>query len=377
MRSRHVAIHHEWAASAHARAADNHKFLALLHGTAGPTAPRRDWNLRRQHPLGAGVCVNCHAPTFRDPTLEYDVRTLKDVGTRGVHCDYCHKIAAAPTDKLGTRLGRDGYPLLRPRDGELLSFGPLPDAVRPGESFAYAPFYKESRYCASCHEGVIFGVHVYGTYSEWLASPARLAGLECQSCHMAPTDAMTNIAPGKGGIERDPRTLASHTLPGATPAMLRQCVKMQVAVERGKDTKVTVELRAEHVGHRVPTGFIDRQLILIVQAFDAHNQPVAAATGPTLDDAVGPSLAGQAGWLYAKRLFSSEHSPMPFWVPTERLSDTRLEPGHGDRRVFVFPAEAAVVRTRVLYRRFWAETAAVYAWADNDTVVIDRTTSVR
>src|SRR5436305_1484524 len=77
-----------------------------------------------------------HAPTLDSPTLDYDVRHAKGVAKSGVHCDYCHKIADAPTDKLGTRFGRDGLMLLRPADGDSLTIGPLDDAVRPGESFA-------------------------------------------------------------------------------------------------------------------------------------------------------------------------------------------------------------------------------------------------
>ena len=96
----------EWAGSAHAKSARNPKLLALLNGTDGKMPPRNDWNLHAQHPAGAGVCVNCHAPTFQDPTLEYDFRSIRDVAASGVHCDYCHKIADAPTDKLGMRFDR-------------------------------------------------------------------------------------------------------------------------------------------------------------------------------------------------------------------------------------------------------------------------------
>jgi hypothetical protein len=368
----HHEIFREWAGSAHSQSSHNRKFLALLDGTDGTLPPRRDWNLRVQHPEGAGVCVNCHAPTFQDPTLAYDFRSIKDVAAHGVHCDYCHKIAASPTDKLGTRFGRDGYPLLRPADGDLLSLGPLDDAVRPGESFAYAPFYKESRYCASCHEGVIFGVHVYGTYSEWLDSPAKRAGRQCQTCHMAPTGTMTNIAPGHGGIERYPKSLASHALPGATPEMLRRCLKLQVQVDRGQEqTKVTTLLRAENVGHRVPTGFIDRHLILIVEAWDAKGQRVAVVVGPKLDAAAGPILAGRAGWLYAKKLTQEGRSPLPFWLPPDGMSDTRLHPDQTDRREFMFPSNAAELRARVFYRRFWAETAEPFKWADNEELAVE------
>src|SRR5262249_15129574 len=182
----HPQIHREWAASAHASAATNRRLLNLYEGKDWHGRPSPGWHVLAEHPLGAGVCAACHAPTFADERVEYDLRKVKGVAAHGVHCDYCHKVVDAPTDKLGTRFGRDGLTLLRPAGKEQLFFGPLDDAVREGETFGYSPLYKESRYCASCHEGIVFGVHVYGTYTEWLESPARHEGKQCQTCHMAP-----------------------------------------------------------------------------------------------------------------------------------------------------------------------------------------------
>ena len=72
-------------------------------------------------------------------------------------------------------------------------------------------------------------MHVYGTYSEWLNSPAATQGKQCQDCHMTPTGKMTNIAPGQGGIERDPKTLASHVMfAGSQADMLKQSLKVKV-----------------------------------------------------------------------------------------------------------------------------------------------------
>src|SRR5205085_5090183 len=141
--------------------------------------PGSRWNVLGENPEGAAVCVLCHAPTFRDPLAEYDLRTIKGVAAQGVHCDYCHKVVEVPNDPHagpGIRFGRDGLTLLRPKNGQQLFFGPLDDALREGEAFGFSPLYRESRYCAPCHEGTVFGVHAYGTYSEWLASPARAEG---------------------------------------------------------------------------------------------------------------------------------------------------------------------------------------------------------
>jgi nitrate/TMAO reductase-like tetraheme cytochrome c subunit len=358
----HGEIYREWQGSGHARAATNPKFLALLKGS------QRTWDVAAERPDGASVCASCHVPTLRSPLSE-DVSTAHGVARSGVHCDYCHKVVDAPTDKLGTRFGRDGLELLR-TPGELLTFGPLEDAVRHGEAFAALPLYKESRYCASCHEGVVFGVHAYGTYSEWLESPARQQGRQCQDCHMTPTGKMTNIAPGKGGVRRNPSTLASHHFPGGQREMLQRSLQMKARAKSAG--QLEIELIADHVGHRVPTGFSDRQVLLVVEAFDAADRPVALLEGERLPASAG-KWRGKAGMLYAKQLFDSKgHSPLPFWRPVEKVADTRLLPQEPDRHRFRFSAAAQHALVQVWYRRFWQEVADARGWQDNDVLILEQ-----
>jgi hypothetical protein len=374
----HAEIHREWVASAHASGSKNRRFLNLFAGTDWHDRPAPGWSVLAQRPEGAGVCALCHTPTFSDLTFEYDFRKLTGVAALGSHCDYCHKVVDAPADRLGLRFGRDALPLLRPADDLQLFFGPLEDAYREGEVFGHLPLYKESRYCASCHEGVVFGVHAYGTYSEWLESPARRQGKECQSCHMAPTGKMTNIAPGRGGIERDPLTLASHRFPGGDAAMLRRCLAVDVQVSRaGEAVRVNVQVRAQDVGHRVPTGFIDRNLVLVVQALDRAGQAVAVRDGPRLPERAGKSVAGLAGWIYARQLLDRRGRPLPFWAADDDPLDTRLHPGRPDRHEFTFGAAAERVRVRLLYRRFWPEVAESRGWPDNELVVVDEVHATR
>jgi hypothetical protein len=365
----HGEIYREWKGSAHANSATNPKFLSLF---AGDDGKHKSWNATNEHPDGAAVCATCHAPTLKSPDLSYDIRKADGVAKSGIHCDYCHKVADAPTDKLGTRFGRDGLFLLRPAKDDLLTFGPLDDAVRKGESFAHAPFYKESRYCASCHEGTVFGVHAYSTYSEWLESPAKKEGKQCQDCHMKPTGKLTNIAPGKGGIERKPSTLASHHTPGGDRDMLKQCLKLNVQSKAtAKGRQVDVEVLADNVGHRVPTGFPDRHLILVVTALDVKGKPAAVLDGPRLGASAG-KWKDHAGVLYAKRLIGEKgRSPSPFWLPIDRVEDNRLTPKRPDRRTFLFPASAERITVQLWYRRFWPEVADSRGWMDNEVLVVE------
>jgi hypothetical protein len=367
----HAEIHREWSQSGHARSVSNPHFRNLYDGSDWHGRASKGWSLLGEYPDGAGVCTACHAPTApSDQPAYYDMRRAEGVAARGVHCDYCHKIADTSGD-VGLTHGRFGLQLLRPAQGQLF-FGPLDDVDR-GED-VYSPLYRQSRYCASCHEGTVFGVHVYGTYSEWLESPARREGKQCQTCHMAPTGTLTNVAPGHGGIPRDPRTLGNHRFfAGSQAAMLRQCLCVTVRLERDEDrVRVVVEVRADGVGHRVPTGFADRNLVLVVDGRTADGQIVSPRSAPLLPPLAGKDVAGRAGRLYAKILRDFDgNSPAPFWRADPAFTDTRLEPGRTDRLDLVFPSQVEQLHVRVLYRRFWPEVAVSKGWPDNEIVVVD------
>jgi len=365
----HAEIYREWSHSGHSRSVNGRHFRNLYEGTDWNGKAGVGWGLLTQYPEGSGVCASCHAPA----ATEYDLRQVKGVAARGVHCDYCHKIADVHDGPIGLSHGRFNLRLLRPTEGQLF-FGALDDVDR-GED-AYSPLYRDSRYCASCHEGVIFGVHVYSTFSEWLASPARRAGQQCQDCHMKPTGRMTNMAPGHGGIERHPQTLSNHRFfDGSLETMLRRAVKASADFERTPDgVRAQVRLWVEGVGHRVPTGFIDRHLVLVVEGQGVDGLPRFARSGPTLPALAGPELAGQPGRLYARVLKDFDgRSPAPFWLAApDPPPDTRLVPGRVEETVFDFPPTLARLRLRVLYRRFWPEVIRTKQWPDHDLLVLDR-----
>src|SRR6516164_2410097 len=115
---------------------------ALFHRSAA--AQYLGWNLLADNPAAAGVCNACHAPTV---SFEDDLRSLRGVAGRGVHCDFCHKISESPMDNLGLSHGRYALKLLRPKNGQLF-FASLDDVDRNEDS--YSPLYKQSKYCASC-----------------------------------------------------------------------------------------------------------------------------------------------------------------------------------------------------------------------------------
>ena len=340
-------------------------------------------------PALAGVCslsirpapasaLSCHAPAVADDDpAQFDLRELRGTAAKGVHCDYCHKIAGVGDGKIGLTHGRYNLRLLRPAHGQVF-FGPLDDATRGNDAFA--PLYRDSKYCALCHEGVVFGVHVYSTYSEWQRSPAYKEGRQCQDCHMAPTGRMTNIAPGNGGLDSRSEDVKQSPVfrwksRGNVSPMSTGVGVMQPDGRQRSCCGSTVD--GGGGGHRVPTGFIDKHLILVVEGEDAAGKRVALRSGPTLSSIVGKQLAGRPGKLYAKLLRDFDgRSPVPFWRADPDPVDTRLTPGRADVTEFIFERQLTKVHVRVLYRRFWMEVGRSKGWPDAAVTVLQRDVDV-
>jgi len=307
----HESLYNDWSQSAH-----------------GPKRPRFEsvWReLEQQAPEKSAVCLSCHDPAPFHPNVEFGSWSAS-----GVHCDFCHKVVDAVSEPIGLTHGRFGLDLLRPGEGQFI-VGPWIDSPRPENS--YAPIQRSSRFCAPCHEGIVFGVRAYETYSEWLASPAARLGLQCQDCHMKSTGTMTNVAPNHGGVERHPNTVSNHRfLAGDLLTMLKEAVTMSLDVHQ-RHAVVSIDVR--RVGHRVPTGSPDRELILEIRFYDAMNRLLAAKYQ-----------------TFAKRLSDAAgNSPVPFWHAVSELSDSRLSPDRPWHGAFRLPAETAWIEANLLYHR--------------------------
>jgi len=368
----HAAIFDEWNRGGHAHAATNRRFRNLVEGTDWHGRSGVGWNLTKDHPSGVSVCASCHDPG-KVATLFSNNKTLH--APHGVHCDFCHKIQGPGAGEFGLTHGKYQLSLLRPSSAKhQLFFGPLDDVDRGDDVFS--PFQKDSKLCAACHEGVVFGVPVYTTYSEWLASPAARSGISCQKCHMAPTGRMTNIAPGHGGIRRNPATLGNHLFfDGSQIDMLRRSLELESTVRRlGGAIEIDIALTARNVGHRVPTGFIDRQVILFVEGIQ-NDHPITALHGPRLPDMLGKEEAGRSGKVYAKMLPTSKGlAPTPFWnADPAALIDSRLKPGETDRFTIRFPSGVERITLRLVHRRFWKTIAGEKGWPGDEQNIIERT----
>ena len=383
----HVELYREWVASAHATSAINDRFLGVLYGPAQPPASTDTmWAFFRDRPDARAVCAPCHLPqaALGDPAMEDPLR-LVGTAREGIHCDLCHKVTDVHADRLPLQHGIHAMELLLPRGKEQVFLGPLPDAACNGD--AYSPVYEAASYCAACHEGTLFGTHVYRTYSEWLASPAAREGKTCQSCHMAPPQRRRNVARGHVGIDRPPATLSTHRFPGGDDErLLRDALQLALEVQQVERDRVVacVSVRAQLTGHRLPTGFPQRHLIVVVRAVDRHGNRLAPCSGPTLPAWVGYSstlgvdLTEQRG-IVIGRLFRDEHGqqPVPFWRAVQE-HDTTLAPGEVVRFTVSFQLvheRRGYVEAVVLYRRLYAALEKLHRWPSSERIVVRQRSS--
>ncbi len=414
-----------WLDNAHAGAATNQRFLTMyagtdVHGYQSPLTRRgtlRDYGpfplrpdpdqpyygpgYKLDFPDTAGNCGACHTPGAAvDAPYGVDPSAVTGADRFGVHCDFCHKVADVRLDAV-TGMPYPNMPGVLsmdvrrpfPDDPERyqLFFGTFDDDNVPEED-TYLPLIETSQFCAPCHFGVFWDVTIYNSFGEWLASPYSDPAFEgartCQQCHMpAPAilhgQVLTNVAPGKGGVERDPNTIHAHTQPGAQDQeLLENAVTMKVSARREESSIVVqVDITNDQTGHHVPTDSPLRHLILLVQAEDGQGQTLDLQDGPTLPEWCGegePSqgyYAGLPGKAYAKilqELWTEVWPTGAYWNPTRVVSDNRLAAFASDTSTYTFAApgdEGAVVEVSLILRRAYIELADLKGWQVPDIVM--------
>ncbi len=369
-------IYSQWSNNGHFKSATSPLFMSLYNGKdiSGEVAAQPGYRI--DYPHSNGNCANCHAPAaaVKDYT-GVDMNKLSNVELMGVSCDFCHKVKdVAMQANTSLFSGVQHMNLLRPPDGHQMFFGPYDDIPDPD---AYSPVISESIFCAPCHEGSFWGVPIYESYSEWLASPYAEQGVTCQKCHMPPDGVTSNFAPGKGGMERDPASIPSHFQLGSRDSsFLASAVEMKTTVKR-RSGKLTARVAIENVaaGHHVPTDQPMRNMILLVAAVDANGKqlpyigenrvPVWGGRGKPEDG----DFAGLPGKGFAKVLFEpnplynadraslkGKHVfPAPQWRIIAIKEDTRIAAFAIDVTEYEFDMKKAEfpvrVSSKLIYRR--------------------------
>ncbi len=374
----------DWVNNAHAQSAVNPRFFSMYNGADTTGQPNVGPGYKLDFPNTAGNCATCHAPgAAANEPFTADMNELEGVETEGVFCDFCHKIGYAylnPATGLpypnvpGVMLTR----LYRPPSDTHMFFGPFDDVTR---RVSYLELEKKSQFCAPCHQFSFWGTPIYESFKEWLESPYPDMGIECQTCHMAPTGVNYFVYPEKGGLIRDPDLIASHLQPGASDVeLLQNTVSMTVAAEQVVDVvQVTVTITNTQAGHHVPTDFPARHMILVVAAADGQGQALSLQDGPVVPG-WGGDLAGQPGKAFAKVLRDLDSGVEPtasYWNPTIIVSDNRIPALGVDTSVYEFAAPQAgtvdVEATLIFRRAFW-DLMQDKRWDSTPDIVMEQET---
>ncbi|MBI1774888.1 MAG: hypothetical protein HYR63_06025 [Proteobacteria bacterium] len=398
----HRRIVEEWRSSRHAGSATNPRFLAFFYGAGGAAHPGESPSFRGDFPNSNGNCAACHLPVLASASpLSAEPAYAVGVPLEGVGCDYCHKIFSVASEPDGGRVGAHAAALRRPGGDGQLVFGPLDDVPRGRDSFN--PLYRDSRYCATCHDGGFWNIRAYSEFQEWQQTEFAGRGVQCQDCHMREaTAAATIVDAGPEIVHRNAAGLSSHRFRDSrTPDFVRDAIDFRLsAAPDGDRLAVTASLTNIGAGHHLPAGTPMRHMILVLEATDAQGRALAPGDGERVPDYGGTEsgpvepMAGRPGKAYGKILTDrvtytdrpgDQHFkpmyPAPHWRPTSVAADNRLAYGASDASAYSFALGASVawpvtVTARLIVRRTFQAWALAQGLADIDLEVGRETVSV-
>jgi len=386
-------MYEEWFGGAHAAGNHNLRFMSMYNGTDihGNKSSETRYHVSRDYgasplpaiedgtyygpgykldfPYSAGNCATCHLPAAAiDHPYDTDPNEVTGINSRGSHCDFCHKISGVTLDPVQhipyeNRPGVLSYQFLRPEGENQIFFGPYDD-VDAGTD-VYLPLISQSEYCAGCHDASFWSVPVYKSYSEWYQSPYRQMGITCQNCHMSPNGHTTNFARNRGGLQRDPATIATHRFEGAMDSdLLQNAVSLHVELSvEISEMSLRVVVENDQTGHHVPTDSPLRQVILLVQAEDVAGRKLDLIKGPSIPEWGGTGdptagyYSGLPGQIYAKvleELWTGESPSGSYWMPTRVVQDNRIRAFDADTSIYLFDledVETVQIDVKLIYRR--------------------------
>jgi hypothetical protein len=400
----------EWKVSRHAVAARNAVTRAVYQKDFLPALERGDAT------GDPGLCSACHAPSAALDGKVVRLDAVTGVGLQGNHCDFCHKVHH--TEDLEAAGVRGSLALGRPSPDDATVPGPikrvygsLADSDYLFMGPVYNPYFATSALCAGCHQYTTkSGIPALNTYAEWAAwASGQREAQSCQSCHMPTGSSMEGKKLARriavNALRRpNGEQIHDHSFYGRP--LLSDALSMRArAANKGDLVEVETEVKADKVGHRVPTGSADRHLLLVVVATDDKGNPLKLAVGPRVPDHAGgegdPLLLGAdifavrteagdfasfPGREFAQVLVDKQgRTHVPFWRAVALKEDTRLEPGRTAkvRHTFRRHGEGPVkLRVMVVHRlRFKAHDVAHDVKGDGvrplDLLVLDKEWTIK
>lgn len=372
-KSCHSEIFEQWSNSNHKHMAGSNPYYMVIETLAGEVEGQefRKWCMSCHNPsaLSLGHPKTTHAMDgnlVSNEHFESGAKTLlndfKEHGNfrveEGVSCITCHQIKEAKSKgnaSFTLSLDREKYLLEDSKYDSGRWFSEKLINANPKvhkESYS-KELYKESRYCASCHDEFHpqNGIKIVSTFQEWEKSPFnnpkdKTKHKSCIDCHM------TYMKDGKfaplrgtstdGGVIKDDVKVhyfagSNHFLAGLrdkeheeqTLELLRSSAKLDVDI---KDGVLEVGVKNVGAGHHLPTGVADfRELWLEVEIKDKDGKIVFSSGKLKSDGNI------EKGSRLFQKVFGDENSKpvgLLFWKYKTLLSDTRIPAG--ERRVEKF-----------------------------------------
>lgn len=291
----HEKMRIDWNESLHARASRGKVYRKSLDAVGDNAALR-------------ALCQSCHLPSASYGQLDDQPGRPSE----GVSCDGCHTINKVTVGKTDAVMSFD------PSSGK--KYGPIVGAS--GHYFhdmGYSVLHTKSEMCAGCHFMTAFSVGdkarnipVVLDYADWLKLGK---GKSCQDCHMPPR----GTEPVARGSKPRPN-VPSHGFPGAP--VLGKAMQLKV-LTNAKPGEVAVEIQ-HAAGHMVPSGFVDRRLIVRAEFFGAGDAKLHSE-----DQSFGVFLVDE------------QDKPAPFFRAARVKEDKRLLPGKPYQVSFKLPPPPA------------------------------------
>lgn len=390
----HTTVRDQWQTSNHSFAGQDTWVLDLFSGT-GTAGGGNGYVFRDTHdPDDTGFCATCHAPmadVFDPGNVFLDEVTVSGA-LEGVTCVACHQIDSSEGDVNGlNHLGSSTY---RFPDGpgatSQYAWGPLDDVPFTGMNASYAPFFRQSRICANCHQyqNPDTGAPGQNTYIEWTESPYAVPGEDfrtCQNCHMPSPEENGVFCKVGGPDERVASQLNSHEFIGSTPTTLADAISLTTSADDAEGLlRVRAEVSNHGAGHSFPTGVSIRNALLVIEA-SLGGQSLGQVSGPQIpfwgsDDVPGQQdgdYAGAPGKGFAKVLEGRINGqgevvrPVLFIDAEGVYQDTLIPSGAVDLTEVTFalppgtlPGEVVDVQARLLYRRAFRALAVTKGWTE-------------
>lgn len=379
-KSCHSEIFEQWSNSNHKHMAGSNPYYMVMETLAGEVEGQkfREWCMSCHNPsaLSVGLAKSTHAMDgnfVSNEHFENGAKTLlgdfKEHGNfrleEGVSCIACHQITKASNKGNASytiSLEREKYLFEESKSdlGHWLSEKLINANPKMHKESYSKELYKESRYCASCHDESHpqNGIKIVSTFKEWEKSPFnnpndKSKHKSCIDCHMtymkgdkfAP---LKGVSTDGGALKDDVKVHyfagSNHFLAGLrdkaheeqTLQLLRSSAKLDVELKNGV---LEVGVKNVGAGHHLPTGVADfRELWLEVEVKDRDGN-IVLSSGKLKDDG-----DIEDGSRLFQKVFGDENGKpvgLLFWKYKTLLSDTRIPAGERRAERFELPKDAS------------------------------------